>query len=138
MVVQVENRQEVDETDGLPFPQRFWAIVAIAFALCMSVLDINISNVILPTLSHDFGTSPSMSTWIVNGYQLAIVVSLLSFSSLGEPENLHIRRNLLLYHFTDVCIVRFFLDTDRRPCISRVQCIGHHKCEHRIVTTDLS
>lgn len=65
-------------------PQRTGAIVAIAFALSMSVLDINISNVVLPTLAHDFGTSPSVTTWIVNGYQLAIVVSLLSFSALGE------------------------------------------------------
>lgn len=79
-----KNEREINETDGLPLPRRIWAIVAIGFALCMSVLDINISNVVLPTLSHDFGTSPSVTTWIVNGYQLAIVVSLLSFSSLGE------------------------------------------------------
>ena len=52
--------------------------------LCMSVLDVNIINIVLPTLSHDFGTSPAVTTWIINGYQLAIVVSLLSFSSLGE------------------------------------------------------
>nr|WP_302830460.1 MFS transporter [uncultured Bacteroides sp.] len=79
-----ENNKGINETDGLPLPQRIWAILAIGFALCMSVLDINISNVVLPTLSHDFGTSPSVTTWIVNGYQLAIVVSLLSFSSMGE------------------------------------------------------
>ena len=74
----------VDETDGLPLPYRIWAVVGISFALCMSVLDINIINVVLPTLSHDFGTSPAVTTWIINGYQLAIVISLLSFSSLGE------------------------------------------------------
>lgn len=79
-----ENKIESHETDGLPPLQRTWAIVAISFALCMSVLDINISNVVLPTLAHEFGTSPSVTTWIVNGYQLAIVVSLLSFASLGE------------------------------------------------------
>jgi len=50
----------------------------------MSVLDVNIINIVLPTLSHDFGTSPAVTTWIINGYQLAIVVSLLSFSALGE------------------------------------------------------
>ena len=44
----------VDETDGLPLPHRIWAVVGISFALCMSVLDINIINVVLPTLSHDF------------------------------------------------------------------------------------
>ena len=74
----------VDETDGLPLPYRIWAVVGISFALCMSVLDINIINVVLPTLSHDFGTSPAVTTWIINGYQLDIVISLLSFSSLGE------------------------------------------------------
>ena len=83
-MVQDGKSQEIEETDGLPFPQRIWAVVAIGFALCMSVLDINISTVILPTLAHDFGTSDSVITWIVNGYQLAIVVSLLSFSALGE------------------------------------------------------
>ena len=83
-MVQDGKSLETDETDGLPFPRRIWAVVAVGFALCMSVLDINISTVILPTLSHDFGTSPSVITWIVNGYQLAIVISLLSFSALGE------------------------------------------------------
>lgn len=83
-MVQYKNIQAGNETDGLPLPRRIWAIVAIGFALSMSVLDINISNVVLPTLAHDFDTSPSVTTWIVNGYQLAIVVSLLSFSSLGE------------------------------------------------------
>lgn len=78
------NNAGMEETDGLPLPQRIWAIVAISFALCMSVLDINIVNIVLPTLSHDFNVSPSVITWIMNGYQLAIVVSLLSFSALGE------------------------------------------------------
>lgn len=80
----INTSAQIDETDGLPMPKRIWAVVSIGFALCMSVLDINIVNIVLPTLSHDFGTSPSVTTWILNGYQLAIVVSLLSFSSLGE------------------------------------------------------
>ena len=73
-----------DESDGLPMPKRIWAVVSVGFALCMSVLDINIINIVLPTLSHDFGTTPAVTTWIINGYQLAIVISLLSFSALGE------------------------------------------------------
>lgn len=83
-MIQDKISRDIEEKDGLPFPQRIWAVVAIGFALCMSVLDINISTVILPTLAHDFEVSPSVITWIVNGYQLAIVVSLLSFSALGE------------------------------------------------------
>ena len=83
-MVQDGKSQEIDKTDGLPFPQRIWAVVAIGFALCMSVLDINISTVILPTLAHDFGTSDSVITWIVNGYQLAIVVSFLHWAKSSD------------------------------------------------------
>lgn len=84
MVQSINPTQKNDEPDGLPMPKRIWAVVSVGFALCMSVLDINIVNIVLPTLSHDFGTSPAVTTWIINGYQLAIVISLLSFSALGE------------------------------------------------------
>ena len=83
-MIQSVNPTPTDETDGLPMPRRIWAVISVGFALCMSVLDVNIINIVLPTLSHDFGTSPAVTTWIINGYQLAIVVSLLSFSALGE------------------------------------------------------
>ena len=82
MVQSINSTQKIEETDGLPMPKRIWAVVSVGFALCMSVLDINIVNIVLPTLSHDFGTSPAVTTWIINGYQLAIVISLLSFSAL--------------------------------------------------------
>ena len=72
------------ERDGLPMPRRAWAVLAVGLAICMSVLDINIVNVVLPTLSREFGTSPAVTTWVVNGYQLAIVASLLPFAALGE------------------------------------------------------
>ena len=83
-MIQSVKPAPTDETDGLPMPKRIWAVISVGFALCMSVLDVNIINIVLPTLSHDFGTSPAVTTWIINGYQLAIVVSLLSFSALGE------------------------------------------------------
>lgn len=73
-----------DESDGLPFPRRIWAVIAASLALVMSVLDANIVNVVLPTLSREFGTSPSLTIWVMNAYQLAITISLLSFSSLGD------------------------------------------------------
>lgn len=83
-MIQSVNPAPTDETDGLPMPRRIWAVISVGFALCMSVLDVNIINIVLPTLSHDFGTSPAVTTWIINGYQLAIVVSLLSFPLLGR------------------------------------------------------
>ena len=72
------------EWDGLPVPRRYWAILAIAMGITVSVLDGTIANVALPSIAEDLNATPSMSIWIVNAYQLAIVVSLLSLSSLGD------------------------------------------------------
>lgn len=70
--------------DGLPVPRRYWAIAAILIAIAMSVLDSTIVNVALPTITHDFQTTKAASIWIVNAYQIAILVALLPLASLGE------------------------------------------------------
>ena len=70
--------------DGLPIPSRYWAILAIGLGVTVSVLDWAIANVALPTIAGDLHTSPSASIWVVNAYQLAITISLLSLSSMGE------------------------------------------------------
>lgn len=70
--------------DGLPQPQRGWAILTIAIGLIMAVMDGAIANVALPTIARDLHASPAFSIWIVNGYQLSITISLLPLASLGE------------------------------------------------------
>jgi MFS transporter, DHA2 family, multidrug resistance protein len=50
----------------------------------MAVMDGAIANVALPTIAQDLDASPAFSIWIVNGYQLAITISLLPLASLGE------------------------------------------------------
>ncbi|MEG1406099.1 MAG: MFS transporter, partial [Alistipes sp.] len=65
-------------------PRRIWAILAVAFGVSLSVLDSAIANVALPTISQELNISSADSIWIVNAYQLAIMISLLSFSALGE------------------------------------------------------
>ena len=70
--------------DGLPVPRRYWAIAAIALAITMSVLDSTIVNVALPTIARDFRASSAASIWVINAYQLAILLVLLPFASLGE------------------------------------------------------
>src|SRR5947209_15049755 len=73
-----------EHADGLPLPQRKWAILTIALGIIMSVIDGAIANVALPTIAKDLNASPAFSIWIVNGYQLAITISLLPLSSLGD------------------------------------------------------
>ena len=70
--------------DGLPIPRRYWSIATIALGIIMAVIDGAIANVALPTIAEDLHASPSFSIWIVNGYQLAVVISLLPLASLGE------------------------------------------------------
>lgn len=71
-------------TDGLPQPQRFWAIVTTAIALFLTVVGASVANVALPTIAADLGIDPSAAVWIVNAYQVAILISLLPLVSLGE------------------------------------------------------
>ena len=73
-----------EHADGLPQPQRKWAILTIALGIIMAVVDGAIANVALPSIARDLNASPAFSIWIVNGYQLAITVALLPLASLGE------------------------------------------------------
>jgi DHA2 family multidrug resistance protein-like MFS transporter len=70
--------------DGLPVPRRYWAIAAIILAITMTVLDSTIVNVALPTLARDFHTSNAASVWVINSYQVAILIALLPLAALGE------------------------------------------------------
>lgn len=70
--------------DGLPTPRRYFATAAVLAAIVLAVLDGAIANVALPTISQKLGVSPAASIWVVTGYQLALVTSLLPCAALGE------------------------------------------------------
>jgi DHA2 family multidrug resistance protein-like MFS transporter len=69
---------------GLPVPQRYWAMLVIALALTLAVLDSAIANVALPTIARNLHASAASSIWVVNAYQLAVTISLLPLASLGD------------------------------------------------------
>jgi DHA2 family multidrug resistance protein-like MFS transporter len=73
-----------DPADGLPAPQRYWAILAIWLTLALAILDTSIANIALPTISHELHATAASAIWIVNAFQLAMVVSLLPLSVLGD------------------------------------------------------
>ncbi len=70
--------------DGLPTPLRYWAMLATALGVTMAVLDSAVANVALPAIARQLHVAPAEAIWIINAYQLAIVVSLLPLASLGE------------------------------------------------------
>ncbi len=73
-----------DESDGLPPGRRGWAILTVALAIAMSVIDGAIANIALPTIARELQASPAGSIWVVNAYQLAVTILLLPLASLGE------------------------------------------------------
>ena len=70
--------------DGLPTPRRYYAMLAIAIGIAMAVLDGTVVNVALPNIARELGASPSAAVWVINAYQLVIVMLLLPLASLGE------------------------------------------------------
>jgi len=70
--------------DGLPQPRRRWAILTVCLAIFITVTDQTIVNVALPTIGKDLGVDASSSVWIVNAYQVAIMLSLLPLSAAGD------------------------------------------------------
>jgi MFS transporter, DHA2 family, multidrug resistance protein len=74
----------MEPTDGLPTRQRRWAIFCTLLTLTLTVLDSSLVNVALPTIAHDLDVSASTAIWVINAYQLALIMTLLPLASLGD------------------------------------------------------
>lgn len=70
--------------DGLPVPRRYWAAGTILCGMSLTVLDATIVNVALPSIADDLGAPASGVVWVVNAYNLTIVMLLLLMSALSE------------------------------------------------------
>lgn len=84
MTVAASLPADADTHEGLPNPIRFFAFLTLALGIIMAVLDGTIVNVALPTIALDQHASAADAIWIVTGYQLAVTISLLPLSALGE------------------------------------------------------
>jgi EmrB/QacA subfamily drug resistance transporter len=63
---------------------RWWALVVLAMAQLMVVLDATIVNIALPTAQHALGFSDSGRQWVVTGYALAFGSLLLLGGRLSD------------------------------------------------------
>jgi len=70
--------------DGLPAAQRTPAMLTIILGIGMSVLDATMVNLALPGIVRDLGIAEADGVWLVNAYQLAILVLLLPLALLGD------------------------------------------------------
>jgi len=75
----------VDETAGVVAPaQRTWALVATVTASVIAALDQSIANTALPTIAHDMHASASASVWVINGFQLGLVIGIVPLAAAGD------------------------------------------------------
>ena len=77
----------------VPDPQR-WRILGVTLAVgFMSLLDVTIVNVALPSMRAGLDTSTGTIQWVVSGYALAFGLTLVSGGRLGDAYG---RRRLML------------------------------------------
>src|SRR5580698_6650935 len=71
--------------DGMPAGlPRVFAVATITIGLSMAVLNNSITNLALPYIAHDLDITAANSIWIVNTYQIAIMVCLLPVAALAD------------------------------------------------------
>ena len=70
--------------DGLPTPARYYAMVVILLGIAISVLDSTIVNLALPSIARDLHSTPAETIWVVNAYQLGVLMLLLPCAALGD------------------------------------------------------
>ena len=75
----------MDEPVGVVAPsQRRWAVIATSAAAVLSMIDQTIVSTALPTIAHDVDASAAASIWVINGYQLGLVIGIVPFAAAGD------------------------------------------------------
>lgn len=80
----ITTTRPIEDADGLPPGQRRLAMLAQSVGLAISVLAAVIVNIALPSVAVELNATPADSIWIVNAYQMAMVVTLLPSAALGD------------------------------------------------------
>ncbi|GAA5106633.1 MFS transporter [Haloechinothrix salitolerans] len=60
-----------------PRGNRWWLVFAAGAAVFMAQFDVTVVNVALPTIERDFGTSTSVTEWVILGYVLPLIALTL-------------------------------------------------------------
>lgn len=89
----VDTRQDRPDTSQEPNPAR-WRILAVTLVVgFMSLLDVTIVNVAIPSIQEGLDTTASTVQWVVSGYALTFGLTLVAGGRLGDAYG---RRRLML------------------------------------------
>lgn len=67
-----------------PDPRRWRALWVCLIAGFMTLLDVSIVNVALPSMEHGIGATPADVSWVVSGYALTFGLALVPAGRLGD------------------------------------------------------
>ncbi|MFH7340338.1 MFS transporter [Streptomyces sp. KHY 26] len=85
-----------------PDPRRWRALWVTLVAGFMSLLDVTIVAVALPTIQRDLGASPAQVQWVVSGYALTFALALVTAGRLGDALD---RRRIFLLSLSAFVLV---------------------------------
>lgn len=74
----------LQQSDGLPHPQRHVAMAVILLGLVLCVMDSTMMNMALPQVARQWQVAPAQALWVVNANQIASLVLLLPLAALGD------------------------------------------------------
>ncbi len=75
----------MEELAGTVEPsKRKWVILTTSLMTILTMVDTTIANVALPTIARDINASAAASIWIVNGFQLGMVIGIVPLSQLAD------------------------------------------------------
>jgi EmrB/QacA subfamily drug resistance transporter len=93
-VARVSTREVDDQQASYTPDPRRWRILGVAMVVgFMSLLDVTIVNVAIPSIREGLGTSAGNVQWVVSGYALAFGLTLVTGGRLGDAYG---RRRLML------------------------------------------
>ncbi|MER7681662.1 MFS transporter [Streptomyces sp. NPDC096934] len=75
---------DVQEAGAEPDPRRWRALWVTLVAGFMSLLDVTIVAVALPTIQRDLHATPAQVQWVVSGYALTFALALVTAGRLGD------------------------------------------------------
>ncbi|KQP77918.1 MFS transporter [Aeromicrobium sp. Leaf289] len=91
--VDVPTGRSTSPQDDGPHPHR-WRILAVTLVVgFMSLLDVTIVNVAIPSIQEGLDTTPGTVQWVVSGYALTFGLTLVAGGRLGDAYG---RRRLML------------------------------------------
>lgn len=64
--------------------KKYFPVVSVIIVIIMSVLDGTLMNVALPSLTKEFDVEPNTAIWLINSYQMVIMMFLLVFATFGD------------------------------------------------------